>query len=176
MAFTNSELRQIITDHFAKDNKRMTNISKISKHELLDIINKYSIELPEPKKKEKKKVENINTTDNPFKLGEFEYTYEWDDDNGCYGGCYSTFKYKITKITKCFITIVYYEFNGGVDHRHEQKCKIKFSDYTGWFFEYGNFKRRIPFKKDQKTIQELEYELQYNRALYLTKGVWMKYH
>ena len=98
MPHTNTELRNIIQEHFAKDNKRLTNLTTATKDRLMGIINKHNIELTEPKKIVKTFNWILDTTNHPFKLGRFNYTYEWDDDNGAWGGRFTTVRYTITKI------------------------------------------------------------------------------
>ena len=52
--FSNDYLRKVISSHFAEQNKRMTNLQKARKEELLSIIAKYNIGVPEEPKKESK--------------------------------------------------------------------------------------------------------------------------
>jgi hypothetical protein len=178
MSHTNAELKNAIQDHFAKQGKRLTNLSKCVNFQLLDIIKKYDIELPEPVKKERKKVEKkekLDTTNHPFRLGEFDYTYEWDDDCGYWGGNFTTIEYKITKITKCFLTIEYVNRKGCIDEKTiTKKTKIDFNDRRGWFFTLDS--KKITHTKDTKTIQEKEQERMFEWAIYKVRRVWRKYH
>ena len=154
MSHTNTELRNIIKEHFKKDNKMLSNLSTRVKFQLEDIIEKYNIILPEPiEKKERKKIEKkekLDTTNHPFKLGTFDYTYEWDDGEGVYGGDFTTITYTITKITKCFVTVEYNDRPNSVYGKIiNKKYKIDFSDYLGWFFTIGELhsKKNILFNK-----------------------------
>jgi hypothetical protein len=107
MSFTNPQLRMIIQEHFAKENKKMSNISKATKKRLEDIIDKYKISLPTPEKKE---IEQIDATNHLFKLGEFVYRYKHYGETcaGCAEyECWVWVFIKITRITKCFITFEY---------------------------------------------------------------------
>jgi hypothetical protein len=178
MSHTNTELKKAIKEHFAKQGKRLTNLSKCVNFQLLDIIEKYNIELPEPVKKERKKPEKkeqLETTNHPFRLGEFEYHYELDEENGCYKKHFSIIQYKITKITKCFLTIEYVYKKGCIDERMiTKKCKIDFSDYSGWFFTLDT--RMIIHTKDTKTIEEKEQERLFNWAIGKVRRVWRHYH
>ena len=178
MTHTNTELTNIIKRHFAKDGKRLTNISKANKDKLKGIIEKYNIPLPEPEKKERKKPakkEQLDTTMHPFRLGKFEYTYEYDDYQGYYGCNNTPFRYEITKITKCYITIEYVDYNG---FNTEQPCRIKFAENRGWYFEKGTLqdKEEIFMDKYTETIEEKEERLEFERAIWKCGCVWNKYH
>lgn len=170
MSHTNTELRNIIQNHFKKENKKMTNLTKATKDILMGIINKHNIELTEPKKKDRKKIEKketLDTSNHPFKLGTFDYTYEWDDDNGAWGGRFTTVRYTITKITKCFITVEYVDYNG---FNTEQPCKIKFAENRGWFFTIGS----IHCKKEISFNKSINVEHQYTH--FIIKKIWNRYH
>ena len=139
-----------------------------------EVIEKYNIILPEPiEKKERKKVEKkekLDTTNHPFKLGEFEYTYEYDDDQGVYGGCFRTIKYTITKITKCFVTVEYNDRpNSEYGKIINKKYKIDFG-FRGWFFTIGEIhcKKNILFNQSINTSHKY--------SINLIKKVWNKYH
>ena len=174
MSHTNTELRNIIQDHFAKDKKRMSNLSKCVNFQLIEIIEKYNIELPEPVKKERKKIEKkekLDTTNHPFKLGRFDYTYEWDDDNGAWGGRFTTVRYTITKITKCFITVEYNDRPGSPHGKIiNKKYKIDHNNYNGWFFTIGEVycKREVPFNKSINAG--------HTTAYFIIKKIWNRYH
>jgi hypothetical protein len=56
-AFTNDYLRQVISSHFAKQNKRLTNLQTAKKEKLLEIIDKYNIDVPEQPKRDIRKTE-----------------------------------------------------------------------------------------------------------------------
>ena len=151
MSHTNTELRNIIKNHFSSQGKRMSNLTQAKTGILMGIINKHNIELTEPKKKECKKIENtLDTTNHPFKLGTFDYTYEWDDDNGAYGGRFTTVRYTITKITKYFVTVEYNDRPNSVYGKIiNKKYKIDHNNYNGWFFSIGEVycKTEVPFNK-----------------------------
>ena len=179
MSHTNTELKKAIQEHFAKQGKRMTNLSKCVNYQLLEIIEKYNIELSDPVKKERKKPEKkekLDTTLHPFRVGEFEYKYKYDDDgqsgNG-YGIAYV--QYKITKITKCFLTIEQVYRKGCIDEKIiTKKCKIDFSEWSGWFFTLD--RQQIIHTKDTKTIQEKEQERMFEWAMWKVRRVWRHYH
>jgi len=180
MSHTNTELKNAIKDHFAKQGKRLTNLSKRVNYQLLEIVEKYNIPLPEPEKKEKKKPEKkekIDTSDHPFRLGNFEYQYKFDDDGQSgYGYGIRTFQYEITKITKCFIEIRYLDCN---EYQDKQKYKIHFDDYEGWYFIPTHaffYKRHIHFNKDTKTIEEKQQQRKFELAICRCRKVWNKYH
>ena len=168
MPHTNTELRNIIQEHFAKDNKRLTNLTTATKDRLMGIINKHNIELTEPKKIVKTFNWILDTTNHPFKLGRFNYTY---DDNGAWGGRFTTVRYTITKITKCFITV---EYNDRPDSPHgkiiNKKYKIDYNNYNGWFFTIGEVycKREVPFNKSINAG--------HTTAYFIIKKIWNRYH
>lgn len=170
MSHTNTELKNIIKEHFAKQGQRLKNMSKCVNFQLLEIVEKYNIPLPEPVKKERKKIEKketLDTTNHPFKLGTFNYTYECDDEQGYYGKSVATIKYTITKITKCFVFVEYSEWG---ETTNTKKYKIDYIDYIGWFFTVGELhcKKRIPFNK---SINE-----EHITANWIIKNVWNRYH
>jgi hypothetical protein len=78
MSHTNTELRNIIKNHFSSQGKSLSNLSKCVNFQLKEIIEKYNIILPEPiekiEKKQIEKKEKLDTTNHPFKLGTFDYT------------------------------------------------------------------------------------------------------
>ena len=171
MSHTNTELRNIIQDHFAKDNKRMSNLTKATKDILMDIIEKHNIDFVAPKPKEREKKEKLDTTNHPFKLGTFDYTYEWDDDNGAWGGRFTTVRYTITKITKCFITVEYNDRPGSPHGKIiNKKYKIDHNNYNGWFFTIGEVycKREVSFNKS--------INVEYQYAHFIIKKIWNRYH
>ena len=171
MSHTNTELRNIIKEHFKKDNKMLSNLSTRVKFQLEDIIEKYNIILPEPiEKKERKQIEKkekLDTTNHPFKLGTFDYTYEWDDGEGVYGGDFTTITYTITKITKCFVTV---EYNDRPNNQYgkiiNKKYKIDFCDYWGWFFTIGELHCKRPIYWDKERYQ----------SFMTFRKIWNRYH
>ncbi len=186
MSHTNAQLKAIINDHFAKQGKRLTNLSKRVNFQLLEIIEKYNIPLPEPEKSEKKKKyekkksenkEKLDTTMHPFRLGKFEYDYQFDDD-GQSGDGYGigTFVYEITKITKCFVEISYVDRN---EYQQKQKCKINYDELFGWYFMEPNafyHKRRIHFTKYTESIEERQERREFELAICKCRKVWNAYH
>ena len=162
MSFTNIQLRKIINEHFASKGKRMTHINSATKESLMKIVTCHSIELPSVP--EKKKVEKkVEKKEHPFKIGKFEYTYEWDDDIGYYGGNFTTIDYEITKITKCFITASYIYGEGCIGEKIiTKKYKIDFREYDGWFFTIDS----VPIYFDKEFYQ----------MCFKCKKVWNKYH
>jgi hypothetical protein len=175
MSHTNTELRNIIKNHFSSKGKKLSNLSKCVNFQLKEIIEKYNIILPEPiekiEKKQIEKKEKLDTTNHPFKLGTFDYTYEWDDDQGFYGGNFTTITYTITKITKCFVNVEYNDRPNSVYGKIiNKKYKIDFSDYSGWFFTIGGIHsaKKILFKQSINTNHKY--------SIYLIKKVWNKYH
>lgn len=99
MPHTNTELRNIIQDHFAQFDARVSNITKATKDTLMGIINKHNIELTEPKKKEKKEDEKEElSVAEKVKVNELiKFNYE----SRCKGvGVYRQYQGVIEKITK----------------------------------------------------------------------------
>ena len=100
-------------------------------------------------------------------MGTYKYTYEFDDDNGGYGDCFRTIEYTITKITKCFVTV---EYNDRPNNQYgkiiNQKYKIDFSDYRGWFFTIGELHCKRPIYWDKE---------RYHSYMIFSK-IWNRYH